>query len=82
MVNEFDMPAPNISMRYKIQINKKKKKKIQVSNPKMIRPSSPRGKNQSAQTSLYPVPSAGFICRFAKRNCSPLDKPTFIDPVE
>lgn len=27
MVNEFDMPAPNISMRYKIQINKKKKKK-------------------------------------------------------
>lgn len=27
MVNEFDMPAPDISMRYKTQINKKKKKK-------------------------------------------------------
>lgn len=81
MVNEFDMPALDVDATYKTQIKKKKKK-----NPSLESENDSsefaEGKNQSTQTSLYPVPFAGFICRFAKRNCSPLDKPTFIDPVE
>lgn len=64
-------------MRYK-----KKKKNQSLESENDSSEVAAEGKNQSTQTSLYPVPSAGFICRFAKRNCSPLDKPTFIDPIE
>lgn len=71
MVNEFDMPALDVDATYKTQI-KKKKKKIQVSNPKMIRPSSPREKINLLR--LLSIPSrsrdsfVGLLSEIARRS--------------